>query len=103
MVSVNHLKVLKGESEKRTVCKIKDTQLILSEPKEIEINIWRNDEVMEEKFEVQIHMPWGNIYTLSHHKSREEAEEEYGEIVEQLECSKAKIEMGRGGITFKWR
>ena len=95
MDSINYLRVIKGERLQGTTCEINDSQVILSEPKTIEISIWRNDERDKEKFEIQIHMPWGNLYTIARCESEEKAEEEFKKIVKQTKNGQAKIKIGK--------
>lgn len=95
MTSVNYLQVKKGKYLAWENLEITDAQIILSEPKTIGINIWRNDEKTEKQFEIEIHMPWGSIYTIASYDTEEKAEKEYKKMVEQLKNYKAKINIGK--------
>lgn len=95
MASVNYIREILGERLKETKLQVADTQIVLSEPKEIGLGIWRNDERAEKRFEIQIEMPWQNFYTIARYESKEEASRAYKELVEQLKHGQAKIAIGK--------
>jgi hypothetical protein len=65
MVLIN----LPGEELVRKV--IRNAQILLKEPREIEIIIWKNkNDVVVRKFEVQIDMPWG-LYTVARYETEQ--------------------------------
>ena len=102
MASINYLHVLEGEQIKETNVRVKDEQVVLDEPKEIEISIWRDDEVTAKKFQLQIKMPWGNIYTLDSYDTEKEAVEMFKKTVSLLKSKKASIKLGKSfSIVFE--
>lgn len=92
------LKLIAGKELKKTTVEIKDKQLILDESKKVEIRIFRNDEPetkKTERFQIEILMPWGNLYAVTKCPTRKEAEKKYKELVERLETNRAAIVFGK--------
>ncbi len=75
-----------GTIEETTLA-ITDAQIVLKEPKEVKIELWRNYKGIEK---LRIIMPWRGIFTIASN----DPTEEYAKIVKQLKSGKAKIEIG---------
>ena len=93
METLNYLRVIKGERLEESVCDLTDKEIIFEKPREVTLHIFRNDEEQENKFEIDVIMPWNEIFTLSHYKTEQEAREEYERLVKAIEIGERKIKI----------
>jgi hypothetical protein len=88
---------VKGEWLNETSLRITDEQLVLSEPKIIEVRLWRSDEARDKgkPFQVQLGMPRGYSHTIARYETLAEADQGYSKLEEAFRNGTAVIELGR--------
>jgi len=98
MTTANYLHVIKGERLEETFCDLTDKEVIFEKPRQVEIRLFRDDEREQDKFKIEIIIPGGEIHTISHHKTLDEAKTEYQKLIKAIETgAKAiKISMAEG-------
>ena len=93
METSDYLEILKGHILETTVCDVTDEQVIVEKPRKIELNILKSAESQKDKFEIEVVIPGGSVYTLSHHKTLEEAKTEYQKLIKAIEAGERKIKI----------
>lgn len=88
------LRVHRGEALECTSLRIARGQIIGRNRAQVSIMIWRNDEGVKKSFEINLTIPWGNIYKVASYKTQKGVERAYRRIVRQFESGVAKIEIG---------
>jgi len=93
-MSTAHYSEVIGTILNRRTVTINDDQIVIEKPGRVDVIICRNKKKAR-KFDVQVGMPFGNIYTISSHQTIDDVRSEYARIVEKLSDGSARIQINR--------